>query len=70
MIGFGAEYSLADGFSIGGEFGLRLLSNSSLTTDEFIREDDTSIFYKWEGKLEVKSLLSGTFTTLSLNFHF
>ncbi len=70
MVGFGSEYEVAPAFSIGGEFGMRFFFNSAKTEDTDEDEWDGQVHYREISKREIKSKLMGTYTTLTLNYHF
>jgi len=65
--GVGAEYFFDDNFSIGGEFGLNLISAKYTDTDE---DDD----YNGNGPATIERTLKGmvmpTYSKISLNFYF
>ncbi|MBN4072567.1 outer membrane beta-barrel protein [Crocinitomix catalasitica] len=70
-LGFGAEYFFAPQFSIGGEFGLRLIKT------KFKDTYDQNVFNPITGLTEVyprtqlwKSIVSPTYSRISLNFYF
>jgi len=56
-IGFGVEYFFDENFSIGGEYGVRILNLKYKASDEF---DD----------INVKASISPTYSKLTLNFYF
>lgn len=69
--GFGLEYAFSENFSIGGEYGLRVFSNS-ITTSETYPDPEDQEDYSWkeEWEEEVKTSLGITYTSFSMNFYF
>ncbi|MBL7192146.1 hypothetical protein ISS30_10675 [bacterium] len=74
-IGFGAEYFFSDNFSLGGEFGMRMLFNDVKASgdDEWSSGQQGSSYYEhqteaWED--EVSATFKLTYAVLTLNYHF
>lgn len=68
--GFGVEHPFSEHFSVGGEFGYRLLMNTIEWEDEWVDEWDGRVWEReeWSSKLELA--IGGTFTNLTLNYYF
>ncbi len=69
--GFGAEYAFSARFSVGGEYGLRLiLNNIDDSGEDTSRTDDGQAYRKeaWEDKIAMS--LGITYTAFTLNFYF
>ena len=58
QLAVGSEYFFSDNFSIGGEFGVRML------TAGYNKDIETGV------NLDVSAGLSSTYTTLTLNYYF
>jgi hypothetical protein len=69
--GIGAEYYFDKNFSVGGEFGFRMLMASNESTfEDYIYDPDTStdIYYDATTKLDLG--LGMTYTRINLNYYF
>jgi len=64
--GIGVEYAFNSHFSVGGEYGFRMIFDTF--TDEGTDEDYYDYSDEW--KLEVKSTLGITYTSFTLNYYF
>ncbi len=69
-LGFGAEYFFSDHFSLGGEYGIRLLFNKIEYSDEDHSSDGANSSYteKWEG--ETSANLKISYAAVTLNYYF
>lgn len=69
-LGFGTEYYFSNGFSIGGEFGLRLFRTSFEfeEVDEDIYEG--TVDWREEWKATAEASLGTTYTQFTLNYYF
>ena len=71
QFGFGTEYFFDDNFSIGGEFGIRLLHlKYKYEVDEIVYNPDTGEDVPSTTTYEYKFNLNPTYAKLSLNFYF
>lgn len=70
-LGFGAEYYFDDNFSIGGEFGFRMLSGSlEENYDDEYYDPIKDEFVASQSKYSSKGNISPTYTKFTLNFYF
>jgi len=69
--GVGAEYFFDDNFSLGGEFGIQIVTGkyTSEYTDDVYNYDD-STYQEFDFEDEVTVRLMPTYTKISLNFYF
>ena len=70
-IGGGAEYFFSPEFSIGGEYGIRMIFDSAKYESETIDTNDSfSNGYRDKTKTEVSAALQMSYAVLTLNFYF
>ena len=70
-LGFGAEYTIAQSFSISAEYGIRMLFASSEQTHTFEDFDpNTGASTTTTETLDVSGGLQNTYATVSLNYRF
>jgi len=70
-IGFGTEYFFDDNFSVGGEFGFRIMhAGFEYQYDDQVYDANTDEYIDYKATFNAKQSLNPTYAKISMNFYF